>query len=135
VGIPSGYEFGSLLEDLEDVARGATALTAETRRALDGLAQDVHIRVFVTPSCPFCPAAARLAHQMAVESPRVTAEVVEAAEFPDLIERYRVQGVPKVVVNDTIEFVGAKPEAAFLREVLRASALGAGDLIEGSQRR
>jgi predicted DsbA family dithiol-disulfide isomerase len=56
---------------------------------------------------------------MAVESPLVTATAVEVSEFPDLIQRYRVNGVPKTVVNDRNEVLGALPEEAFLREALR----------------
>lgn len=59
---------------------------------------------------------------MAVESGRVTADVVEAQEFPELAARYGVRGVPKVVANERIEFVGAQPEARFLDHVLRAAA-------------
>ena len=77
---------------------------------------------FVTPDCPFCLPAALIAHQMAVESGRVTADVVEAQEFPELAARYNVRGVPKVVVNETVEFSGAQPEARFLDHVLRAAA-------------
>jgi glutaredoxin-like protein len=122
LGIPAGLEFWTLLRSLIDVARGSTSLAVATKAALEGLAKDVHIRVFVTPSCPFCPRAAQLAHQMAVESGRVTADVVEAQEFPELAQRYNVQGVPKIVVNETVEFVGAQPEASFLDHVLRAAA-------------
>ena len=57
---------------------------------------------------------------MAVESPRVTADVIEANEFASLSARYAVQAVPKTVVNDQVEFLGAMPEARFLEEVLRA---------------
>lgn len=121
-GIPGGYEFGSFVEQLIDVGNGRTDLSPETREALQSLEKDVHIRVFVTPSCPFCPAAARLAHKMAVESRRVTADVVEASEFPDLVRRYEVHGVPKIVVNESVHFVGAQPEALFLEHVLRAAA-------------
>ena len=56
---------------------------------------------------------------MAVESPRVTAEVIEASEFPGLSQQYAVSGVPKTVVNERIEILGARSEAAFLAEVLR----------------
>ncbi len=122
LGIPAGLEFWTLLRSLIDVARGGTSLAPTTKAALDGLAKDVHIRVFVTPSCPFCPRAAQIAHQMAVESSHVTADVVEAQEFPELAARYNVHGVPKIVVNDTVEFVGAQPEASFLDHVLRAAA-------------
>jgi glutaredoxin-like protein len=121
-GIPGGYEFGSFIEELVDVGNGRTDLSEKTREALQGLANDVHIRVFVTPSCPFCPAAARLAHKMAVESDRVTADIVEASEFPDLVKRYNVRGVPKTVINESVEFVGAQPEARVLEHVLRATA-------------
>ncbi len=57
---------------------------------------------------------------MAIESTRVTADVVEASEFPEMVQRYQVSGVPKTVINDKVEFVGAQPEDAFLQEVLRA---------------
>lgn len=57
---------------------------------------------------------------MAVESPRVTADVIEASEFPSLSERFAVQAVPKTVVNDRAEILGARPEAAFLAEILAA---------------
>jgi glutaredoxin-like protein len=122
LGIPAGLEFVTLLRGMIDVGRGGTDLSQETKQALRGLENDVHIRVFVTPECPFCPPAALIAHQMAVESGRVTADVVEAQEFPELAARYNVRGVPKVVVNETVEFVGAQPEARFLDHVLRAAA-------------
>jgi predicted DsbA family dithiol-disulfide isomerase len=57
---------------------------------------------------------------MAVESARVTADVIEAQEFPDLARRYAVRGVPKIVINDAVEFVGALPESQFLAHVRAA---------------
>ena len=61
-----------------------------------------------------------MAHQMAVESEHVTADVIEATEFPDLARRYGVRGVPKIVINDQIEFVGALPEADYVGYVKAA---------------
>ena len=57
---------------------------------------------------------------MAVESEHVTADVIEAMEFPDLSRRYGVRGVPKIVINETTEFVGALPEAEYLAHVREA---------------
>jgi len=57
---------------------------------------------------------------MAVESEHVTADVIEATEFPDLARRYAVRGVPKIVVNDKIEFVGALPEPDYLEQIKAA---------------
>jgi len=57
---------------------------------------------------------------MAIASPRVTAECIEATEFPELSQRYRVMAVPKIVINDKVQFEGAIPEKDFLGAVLRA---------------
>jgi predicted DsbA family dithiol-disulfide isomerase len=61
-----------------------------------------------------------LAHQLAIENEHITADVVEVSEFVDMAQLYRVQGVPKTVVNDRIEIMGAVPEPRFLQEVLKA---------------
>ncbi len=61
-----------------------------------------------------------MAHKLAIENEHVTADVVEVSEFIDMAQRYRVQGVPKTVVNDRIEIVGALPEPRFIQEVLKA---------------
>jgi predicted DsbA family dithiol-disulfide isomerase len=62
----------------------------------------------------------RLAQHMAIASPRVTAECIEATEFPELSQRYQVMAVPKIVINDTVQFEGAIPEKDFLGAVLQA---------------
>ena len=62
----------------------------------------------------------RLAQHMAVASERVTATAIEATEFPELARAYQVMAVPKIVINDRVEFEGALPEAQFLEAVLRA---------------
>ena len=61
-----------------------------------------------------------MAHQFAIENEHITADVVEVSEFIDMAQLYRVQGVPKTVVNDRIEMMGALPEPRFLQEVLKA---------------
>jgi hypothetical protein len=63
---------------------------------------------------------ARLAHQIAVENEHVTADVVEINEFADLAQRYMIRGVPKTVINDSIEFIGAIPEDQFMEHLKRA---------------
>jgi hypothetical protein len=56
---------------------------------------------------------------MAIENPLVTATAVEASEFPDMVRRYRISGVPKTVVNDVNEILGALPEAMFVEQALQ----------------
>jgi len=59
---------------------------------------------------------------MAVASERVRATAIEATEFPELSRAYQVMGVPKVVINDRVQFEGAVPEQDFLGAVLQAVA-------------
>lgn len=128
-GIPAGYEFTTLVEDIQDLSRHRTHLAPRTRERLQAVKRPVHLQVFVTPTCPYCPRAVRLAHQMAMESPFLRADAVEAMEFPDLAQRYRVYGVPKVVLNEQWEFEGALPEDMFLLYVLKAA-----DALEEGER-
>ena len=65
---------------------------------------------------------ARVAHQMAVESEQIVADVVEISEFPDMARRYGVTGVPKIVINDEVELLGAQPESAFVEAVCKSAS-------------
>jgi len=61
---------------------------------------------------------------MAIESAQVRADVIEATEFPHLVNRYAIRGVPKTVINERLSFEGALPEPAFLSHVLAAAQQG-----------
>lgn len=63
----------------------------------------------------------RLAFRFAIESERVRADGIEVTGYPDLARRYRVSAVPKTVVGETVEFVGAGPEDMLLRHVQQAA--------------
>jgi len=121
-GIPSGYEFSSLIENIMMVSRGESGLSAETKAWAQALEQPVHMQVFVTPTCPYCPQAVIMAHQLAMESDLITADMVEAIEFPDLSNRYHVQGVPRTVINDDFHMEGAAPEPMLLGKLQEAVA-------------
>ena len=118
-GIPSGYEFSTLIEDIRLVSRGQPELSAATREALARLAAPVRIQVYVTPTCPYCPRAVLLAHKLAMASDWITADMVEAQEFPHLANRYQVYGVPRTVIADVIHVEGAVPEAALVSRLLQ----------------
>ncbi len=120
-GIPAGHEFSSLINDLILVARRDSNLSPETRQFLKELDQPVHLQVFVTPTCPYCPRAVVLAHQFAMESPLVEAEMVEAMEFPDLADRFAVSGVPQTTINmGAGTLIGAAPEENLVEEIRAA---------------
>lgn len=119
-GIPSGYEYTSLIEAILDVSKGTTGLSQKTKDALKTLDRDIHIQVYVTPTCPYCTTAVRLGHQFALESPRIQADMVESTEFPHLAQKYSVFGVPKTIINEKLSVEGAVPEETFLEHVIKA---------------
>ena len=63
----------------------------------------------------------RLAYQFAIESDKITADGVEVTSFPELAQKYRISSVPKTVVGDSAEFVGAGPETMLLQHVQQAA--------------
>ncbi len=123
-GIPSGYEFMSLLDALNTVGSNGKdlQLMPETREFLESLDKDLHIQVFITPTCPYCPRAVMMAHHFAFVSPRVKADMVEAMEFPDLSNKYNVYGVPRTVINEVVHQEGAVPEPMMLQKLKEAVA-------------
>ena len=118
-GFPYGYEFQTLLEALGSVSRGQTDLSEQTKQKLREIKTPIVIKVFTTLTCPHCPTAAAMAHKFAMENSLIRAEAIDASEFPELAIKYGVMGVPKIVVNEKIEFVGALPEDMFLEQVLK----------------
>lgn len=120
-GVPAGHEFSSLIHDLILVSGRDSGLSQESRLFLSKLEKPVHLQVFVTPTCPYCPQAVVLAHQMALESPLVEAEMVEASEFPEPAYRFGVSGVPQTTINDGVgTLVGAAPEDYLVNEIRTA---------------
>jgi predicted DsbA family dithiol-disulfide isomerase len=59
---------------------------------------------------------------MAIENEHVMADVIEVNEFPHLAQRYVIRGVPKTVINDSVEFIGNVPESQFMEHIQRVSS-------------
>ena len=120
-GIPYGYELQTLIEAITNVSRGTTNLSDRTKEIIKDIKTPVHIQVFVTLTCPHCPTAAAIAHKLAVQSDMIRADVIDAQEFPALAQKYSVIGVPKIVINETVEFTGAFNEDLFAEHAVLAA--------------
>ena len=116
-GAPLGNELPTLLQAISMAATGETGLTEQSRAQLKTLSRPVALQVFFTPTCVYCPQMISLANQAAIESPLVTAVAIDATEFPDLVQRYKVNGVPMTVINDAMEIMGAAPEEDFVAAI------------------
>lgn len=125
VGLPSGYEFTTLLETLRLL--GSDAADEVQIDALDDLDEAVTLQTFVTPTCPHCPRSVLTTFKLALANPLVIAEGIEASEFPILSQQNRIQSVPDTIVRGRSQtrILGAQPEPVFL-EAVRSVAGEAG---------
>lgn len=120
-GFPYGYEFQTVIDGVVTASKGKTNLLEQTKQRLREIRVPVHIQVLVTLTCPHCSAAAVMACEFAMENSLIKTDVIDANEFPHLAIKYAVMGVPKIVINEKIEFVGPVPEDVFLDHVLLAT--------------
>jgi glutaredoxin-like protein len=120
-GMPGGTEFPAFLEAIVDISRGEILLPEESIRELSKVQDDIRVRVFVTPTCGYCPQMMRLAYQLSLANPRVKAEVIEVNEFPDLGDRYQVKAVPLTVIGDKVAIPGAMPPDALIEQLVKAA--------------
>lgn len=121
-GIPGGTEFPAFIESIVDVSRWEVLISEESVKALSEIENEVNVKVFVTPTCPYCPGMMRAAYMLGMATEMVQAEVIEANEFPEMAEEYKVEAVPLTVINDKTAIPGQMHESALVEQVVKASA-------------
>ncbi len=118
-GIPGGYQLAVIVENIKTMSRGVSPLSMGTRKGLQRIDQPVQIQVFVTPADTACPPVARLAHALAIENEKITADVIEIEEFPALARQYGIRSVPMSIVNEIMQIAGLTSEQEFVEKVLQ----------------
>ncbi len=112
-GVPSGYEVAPVVECFVELSASKTGLSQQAREILATVRRKANVKIFVLPTCHFCPIVAKHSYRAAIESSNVSVEVIDAQMFPDLATRHAVMGVPKVILNDNLDITGAVGEAEF----------------------
>ena len=119
-GLPGGLEFGGFIETIVDASTGKPELLPATIEQISKITVPVHIQVFVTPTCPYCAPQVRMVHKLAMINSNITGDMIEAMEFQELTQKYRVMGVPKTVINEDMHLEGSYPEPVFVKKILEA---------------
>ncbi len=119
-GMPAGYEFTALIQDILYVSLRDPKLSEEILSDLSKINKPVHIQVLISPTCPYCAQAVLTAHRFAIANQNVKADMVELTEFPHLSVKYDVKGVPKIVINERYSIVGNLSERDFVSFILKA---------------
>lgn len=112
-GVPAGHEIPPITDAILELSNSHANLSPKARSIMATVRRRANIKVFVLTTCVFCPIVARHAYRAAIESPKVTAEIIDSQLFADLAQRHSVMGVPKIILNDNTDITGAIQEAEF----------------------
>ncbi len=120
IGAPLGEEGRTFLELLMLVGRGDSGLSQQSRTVIGRIADSRDIKIFVSPSCPYCPQEAVNGIRTAIEAPdRIRLEIIDIQCQPEIADRYQAQSVPQAFANDVQIGLGAQSEEVFCASLLK----------------
>lgn len=115
LGAPMGEEARTFLEILILVGLGKSQLSDQSINVIKKIDSPRNVKVFVSPTCPYCPQQAVNAVKAAVEMPEyVSLEIIDIQSEPELANQYAAQSVPQAFANDVLIGQGAQPEEVFV---------------------
>ncbi len=121
-GAPAGEEAQSFLLALIMASTKQSVLSGPSKKRLSELKESRNIKVFVSPTCPYCPLQVLLAISAAVErNDLISTDIIEIHENRDLAEQYNAFSVPQTFIDDQIVGSGLQPEEVFVEEILTAA--------------
>ncbi len=113
-GAPGGYEINSFIKAILETSGHREKISRKMIERIKKIDKPIHIQVFATLVCPYCPGAVMTAHRLALESENIKADMIDISLYPHLANKYSVSGVPKAVINEKYELIGAQPIDSFL---------------------
>jgi len=118
-GITAGHEFSPFLQTLLFLGTKPPKLPEEYLSILNMVDKPVHLEIMTTLACPYCSKMVTTAHLLCLYNDNISADMIDSAEFPQLVSKYGVQGVPKTIINEENSFEGALPLENVLLELLK----------------
>jgi glutaredoxin-like protein len=113
-GVPGGYEINSFLGAILEVSGMREPLAQPLAERVRAIRRQVHLQVFVSLTCPYCPNAVMIAHRLAMENANIRADMIDVGSFPQLAVLHHVDGVPMTLIDGNIRLEGVQPLAAVL---------------------
>jgi thioredoxin reductase (NADPH) len=123
LGAPMGEEARTFLEILILVGLGKSQLSDQALKVINRIDSDRHVKIFVSPTCPYCPQQAINAVKAAIEMPdKISLEIIDIQSEPELADQYSAQSVPQAYANDVLIGQGAQPEEVFILSLQKLEA-------------
>jgi thioredoxin reductase (NADPH) len=123
LGAPMGEEARTFLEIMILVGLGKSQLSDQALKVMQRIDSERRIKIFVSPTCPYCPQQAINAVKAAVEMPdKISVEIIDIQSEPELADQYAAQSVPQAYANDVLIGQGAQPEEVFILSLEKLEA-------------
>ena len=123
LGAPMGEEARTFLEIMILIGLGKSQLSDQALKVINKIDADRHIKIFVSPTCPYCPQQAINAVKAAIEMPdKISVEIIDIQSEPELADQYSAQSVPQAYANDVLIGQGAQPEEVFILSLEKLEA-------------
>ena len=120
LGAPVGEEMSSLVEALVILGYRVPGLSPQSEKVLDSISEPRHVRVFVSPTCPYCPQQTVNAVKAAAAKPElISLEIVDVQAVPELAEKYDAFSTPTTYANDQLIAKGSQPEELFMASLAK----------------
>lgn len=107
-GVPGGQEINAFVLALYNLAGPGQKVGRWTRKKIEKLEGNCNIKICVSLACHHCPKAVAVCQQMAVFNEGIEAEMIDANLFPELVEKYKIERVPLIILNDEVVVTGVK---------------------------
>lgn len=114
-GVPGGQEINSFALAIYNAAGPGQAVEEKILKKIAKLKKQNNIKVCVSLACHHCPLVVTAGQRIALLSPHVVCEMVDARLYPDLVEKYKISRVPAVLINDSALYMGEKNMEELLR--------------------
>jgi len=119
-GIPVGGEFKTFIDSIIMVSRNEYDISERILEFLEEIDKPVDIKIFITNSCGWCPPAIKKAYSFALANDFIKATAIDCYLFQEEALKYNVSAVPKIVINDKVEFVGVREDNEFFGYIISA---------------
>jgi thioredoxin reductase (NADPH) len=120
LGAPMGEEARTFLEILILVGLGKSRLSDQSLNVIRKIDSPRNLKIFVSPTCPYCPQQAVNTVKAAIERPEyISLEIIDIQSEPELANQYSAQSVPQAFANDVLIAQGAQPEEVFILSLLK----------------
>lgn len=107
-GVPGGKEINSFIIAFYNLAGTGQELSNGTRKKIEKLKRPVEFKICVSLACHHCPDVVIACQRIAMLNEMVTAKMYDANLYPDMVEKYKIERVPMVIVNEKDVFMGPR---------------------------